>query len=160
MGVIDPYVYFTPEGRALTGAPAAALRKALTTALLAHPEVARVIDTRALPASCPPESDESVDALVCRAFVPGHSGDLYVLTKPGSFFDPDVVPGKGTSHGTPYLFDRAVPLVARAPGKVPAGRVVREPMSFRAFARTLSSLLGVEPPDPEAARASDLTRPQ
>jgi hypothetical protein len=31
-------------------------------------------------------------------------------------------------------------------------------MSFRAFARTLSSLLGVEPPDPEAANASDLTR--
>jgi len=158
MGVIDPYVYFTPEGRALAGAPAAALRKALTAAILAHPEVARVIDTRALPASCPPESDESIDALVCRAFVPGRSGDLYVLTRPGSFFDPDVVPGKGTSHGTPYLFDRAVPLVARAPGKVPAGRVVREPMSFRAFARTLSSLLGVEPPDPEAANASDLTR--
>jgi hypothetical protein len=161
-GVIDPYVYFTPEGRALTGAPAAALRKALTAAILAHPEVDRVIDTRTLSASasCPPESNETIDALVCRAFVPGHAGDLYVLTKPGSFFDPDVVPGKGTSHGGPYLFDRVVPLVARAPGHVAAGKVLREPMSFRAFARTLSSLLGVEPPDPEAAKASDLTRLQ
>jgi hypothetical protein len=119
-----------------------------------------VLDTRALPASCPADADESVDALVCRSFVPGKAGDLYVVAKRGSFFDPEVVVGKGTSHGSPYLFDRTVPLLVRAPGEAQAGRVVDEPISFRAFARTLSTLLGVEPPDPEAVHAPDLARPR
>jgi hypothetical protein len=159
-GVIDPYVYLTPAARALPEPAATRLRATLTAALLRHPEVARVLDTRALPASCPADADESVDALVCRSFVPGKAGDLYVVAKRGSFFDPEVVVGKGTSHGSPYLFDRTVPLLVRAPGEAQAGRVVDEPISFRAFARTLSTLLGVEPPDPEAVHAPDLARPR
>jgi hypothetical protein len=92
--------------------------------------------------------------------VPDRAGDLYVLVKPGSFFDPDVVPGKGTSHGSPYLFDRAVPLLVRAPFHARAGDVIDAPVSFRAFTRTLATLLGVDPGDPEAARATDLARPR
>jgi hypothetical protein len=95
---------------------------------------------------------------VCRSFVPGGAGDLYVLVKAGSFFDPDVVVGKGTSHGSPYLFDRSVPLLVRAPGHAAAGRVVEEPVSFRAYARALATLLGVEPADADAGRAIDLAK--
>jgi hypothetical protein len=134
------------------------LKQAVTTALLTHPEVDRIIDTSTLPVACPADTDESVDALVCRAYVPGRAGDLYVVTKRGSFFDPNVVVGKGTSHGSPYLFDRSVPLVVRAPGRVGAGKVIDEPVSFRVFARTLASLLGIEPPNFEAARSLDLTK--
>jgi len=64
--------------------------------------------------------------------------------------------GKGTSHGSPYLFDRSVPLVVRAPERTAAGRVMDAPISFRTFTRTLSTLLGIEPPSYEAARALDL----
>jgi hypothetical protein len=159
-GVIDPYVYLTPSTLALPEPDATKLRGVLSDVLHLHPEVDRVIDTRSLPASCPAESDQSVDALVCRAFVPGKSGDLYIVPRRGSFFDPDVVVGKGTSHGSPYLFDRTVPLLVRAPGRAVAGRVIDEPISFRAFSRTLSTLLGIEPPSADAAGAPDLARPQ
>jgi hypothetical protein len=157
-GVVDPYVYLSNDARGLPAKDKMKLLAALTVALKKHPEIDRVVDTSALPATCPPDSDESVDALTCRSFVPGSAGDLYMLVKPGSFFDADVVVGKGTSHGTPYLYDRSVPLLVRAPGHAVAGKVVEEPISFRAYARALATLLGVEPPDSEAARAIDLAK--
>ena len=126
--------------------------------LLRHPEVNRVVNTSTLPETCPVESNDSIDALVCRSFVPGRAGNLYVLVKRGSFFDPNVVVGKGTSHGSPYLFDRSVPLLVRAPGRVAAGRVLDAPISFRVFSRTLSTLLGIEPPNFEAAHAMNLAK--
>ena len=158
LGMVDPYVYLTPAARALPPDDLARLKKAMTAALLKHPEVERVIDTATLPETCPPDSDESAFALVCRSYVPNGAGELYVLPKSGSFFDPDVVPRKGTSHGTPELFDRAVPLIVRAPGRAAAGRVIDEPLTFRAFARALSTLLGVTPPNPESAKAPDLAK--
>lgn len=91
---------------------------------------------------------------MCRSIVPGGPGDIYVVTRPGSFFDPDTSePGRGANHGTPYLYDRSVPLFVRAPGRVPAGAVIDDPVSFTAFSRTASSLLGV----PGARRGVDLT---
>jgi hypothetical protein len=158
LGIADPYVYLTDAARALPASDLERLKTALMRTLLSHAEVDRVIDTSLLPETCPAETDESADALICRAFVPKRAGDLYVLVKRGSFFDPDVVVGKGTSHGSPYLFDRAVPLLVRAPGRAAAGRVLDAPVSFRAFTRTLSTLLGIEPPNFEAARALDLAR--
>ncbi len=158
LGVLDPYVYLTAPARALDAEARARLVAALSSALLRHPEVDRVIDTSTLPETCPPDTDESIDALVCRSFVPNKAGELYVLAKRGSFFDPSVVAGKGTSHGSPYLFDRSVPLLVRAPGRVAGGRVLGDHISFRTFSRTLATLLGVEPPNFEAARALDLAR--
>jgi hypothetical protein len=144
-GVADPYVVFTPRTRALPPEGRAKLVSALTSALTAHPEVAQVFDVAALPRSCPPESDESIPALVCRGSSPS-AGDLYVLTKPGSFFDAEYAVGHGTSHGTPYLFDRAVPLVVRAPGRIAAGKRVDAPQSFRLFAETAASLFSIGVP--------------
>jgi hypothetical protein len=153
-GINDPYVFLTPEARALPATKRMALNESLMQALVAQPGIARVFDVAALSRPCPPDEDESIDALVCRS-TSTLSGDLYVVTRPGSFFDPDVVVGKGSSHGTPYLYDRAVPLVVRAPGQVAAGVVHEEPLGFRTFAATLSALLGVEPP-PAARRARTL----
>jgi len=154
-GVDDPYVFLTPEARALPPARLAGLKAALSTALQAHPEIARVFDVSALPSTCPPDDDESVAALVCRSSGRA-SGDLYVVPRPGSFFDPDVVVGKGTSHGSPGLYDRAVPLLVRAPGRVPANAVIDAPVGFAAFTRTAASLLGIVAPLP-ARPARDLT---
>ena len=68
------------------------------------------------------------------------------MPAPGDVLDPDLAVGRGTNHGSPYLYDRAVPLVVRAPGRVPAGATRTAPTSYAAFARTAAALLGVREP--------------
>jgi hypothetical protein len=143
LGYFDPYLYFNAEGRALPPARRATLVAAVTNVLLGEAGVARVVDVAALPASCPQSDD--IDALVCRSVAPGRGGDLYLVSKPGYFFLDKPRP-RGTTHGTPYLYDRAVPLMVRAPGRAPANRVVNEPLDFRAFSRTAATLLDIEAP--------------
>lgn len=157
VGVVEPSVQLTPAARALDEARRTKLVAALSKALLAHPEIDRVVDVRTSPATCPALPDESIEALVCRAISPGRSGDLFVLTKPGSIFDTTYVVGKGANHGSAYVYDRAIPLLVRAPGRVAAGRTIDEPMGSGAFAKTAATLLGVELPLTRDAR--DLTRP-
>jgi arylsulfatase A-like enzyme len=79
------------------------------------------------------------------------------VAKRGSFFDTHYARGFGLNHGSPYLFDRTVPLLVRAPGIVPAGGYVRKPIRFDAYARTAAALLGVPPPS-AAVSGADLTR--
>jgi hypothetical protein len=155
-GIADPYVYLTPQGRALEGDKRRALDEALTFALRSTPGVADVLDARHPPAHC--LANDTPASLVCRALPPSLPGELYVLTQPGWFFDPNYVVGKGTSHGTPYFYDRSVPLLARAPGRIARGRVIEKSVTPGAFARTAAALLGVPAP-PAAARAMDLATP-
>jgi len=148
-GVSDPYVYLSPSGRALPPARRAVLGDAVRSALRSTPGVAAVYDLAAIPAVCPPFADESIDALVCRSVAPQagareRGAEYYVVLSPGSFFDPSIIVGKGTSHGSPYLFDRTVPLLARVPGRG-AGRVL-ESAPFDAFVRTAAEALGIGAP--------------
>ena len=113
-----------------------------------------VEDTRLQPQGCPTDG-ASLNELVCRAIDPGGPGDLYLVVAPGAFFEADLVPGFGTSHGSPYLYDRAVPLLVRAPGSVKAGATREAPVPAAAFTRTAASLLGIRPPS-SAADAEDL----
>ena len=113
----------------------------MTARLRRHPEVDRVLDVREVAPSC--AADESVDALLCRAIPARNGAAVYVLAKAGSFFDSGYALGYGTSHGSPYLFDRTVPLLVRAPGREAAGRVVDEPTSFTEFRRQAERLLGL-----------------
>jgi hypothetical protein len=125
----------------------------LIFALRSTPGVADVFDARHPPARCP--AADTPTALVCRSQTAAALGELYVLLQPGWFFDPNYVVGKGTSHGSPYLYDRTVPLLARAPGRVAAGRVVAGPVTPGTFVRTAATLLGIAPPS-AAASAMDL----
>jgi hypothetical protein len=106
--------------------------------------VAGVWDAHTPPARC--AAGASLDALVCRSMTTGMQGALYVAVKPGWFFDPDIVVGKGTSHGSSSLENRTVPFVVRAPGRVAAGRVIAKPLPPASFAQTAAHLLGVAPP--------------
>ena len=151
--VVNPYVYLTPAARALEAHRRDLLDQAIDATLRGHPEVDQVTPTRTLPAECPPETDESVAALVCRSFAPG-AGDYYVVPSRGSFFDPNVVVGKGTSHGSPYLFDRTVPLLAYAPGRIAAGVVVEGAVGYETFARTAAALLQIDAPGNAALGAA------
>jgi arylsulfatase A-like enzyme len=153
-GFAEPLVYLTARGRALGEVERARMLRA-SAAALRPLGVGMVVDTRRTTKQC--ASDEtSEEGLVCRAIDPKGPGDLYLVVAPGAFFDPDVVLGFGTSHGSPYLYDRAVPLLVRAPGRVPAGATREAPVSFAAFARTAASLLGIRPPR-DAEPAEDLT---
>jgi hypothetical protein len=140
-GVADPYVYLTDAAEALPPARRELLQAAMTARLREHPEVERVIDTRAVAATC--AEGESVEALLCHAIPEGNGAALYAQTRAGAFFDPGYALGRGTSHGSPYLFDRTVPMLVRAPGREPAGRVVDEPTSYTAFRRQVERLLGM-----------------
>lgn len=154
-GVADPYVTLTDGARALDEERQRRLHQALTVALQARVGVAAVYDARTPPPRCP--DTDTVDALVCRSLVDGAPGELYVALRPGWFFDPDYVVGKGSSHGSAYLYDRAVPLVVRAPGRVAAGRVVDAPLDPAAFAATAARLFAIAPPS-HARAGRDLTR--
>src|SRR5262245_60992583 len=157
LGFADPYVFYSKEAETLPAAQRAALDRAVVGALTGLPEVERAVPVGDLPRECAPQSEESILNLICEAYPPGSPGDVYVVCRDGVFVDPELVPGRGTSHGSPHLYDRTVPLVVRAPGRVLAGRRIADPMSFRAFTRTAATLLGIAPP--EAARTGvDLTQ--
>jgi hypothetical protein len=143
-GIADPYVYVTDAARALDPAKRRALDDALIAALRAEPGVAGVYRATPMPSPC--SAYEGLDAAVCRSVPTAVPAELYVAVAPGWFFDPDLVVGKGTSHGSAWDDDRLVPLVARAPGRVPAGRVEKAPLSPASFAVTAAHLLGIAPP--------------
>lgn len=135
VGIADPYVYFTPKGIA----ERTKLEPIVRDALSRHSEVARVLPAVRREAC---EPGESIDALVCRSLTDTTKDALYIALQPGSFFDSGHAIGHGGSHGSPYAFDRSVPFLARGPG-VPTGLLLREPISFESYARTLCSMLGV-----------------
>jgi hypothetical protein len=154
-GLADPYVYLMPEARALPAERRALLDRTIRAALGAHPAVADVLDTRTFATRCPevlahargvPDRarlGEDVLTLVCRAWSPG-AGDYYVVPRPGSFFDGEVVIGKGTSHGTPFAYDRTVSMLVRAPGLVPAGEVIEDSFDFSAFSALEAAFIGLD----------------
>ncbi len=141
LGVADPYVFLTPEGEALGASRRTQLIDALTARLRAHAEIVRVERTDSVATDC--AAGESMDALLCHAIPPRNGAVLYAMTRAGAFFDAGYVNGFGTSHGSPYLFDRAVPLFVRAPGTVPAGRVEVAPIRFTEFRAYAERLLGL-----------------
>jgi hypothetical protein len=150
--VADPYVYLTAEANALPAPRRRALLDALTRQIRTHAEVERVVDAEFIAERC--GEGQSVEDLLCRA-IPARSGAaLYVQTRAGAFFDAGYTPGFGASHGSPYLFDRAVPLFVRAPGRVPAGVVDETPVPFTRFRAAAESLLDMAP-NPSPARAAD-----
>lgn len=74
----------------------------------------------------------------------GVAGDLYVLPAQGAIVDEDRPRGTGTSHGTPWSYDREVPVIFWGPNV--AHQRVRETLSQLRVAPTISALLRVAPP--------------
>jgi hypothetical protein len=153
-GLAEPLLFLTPRARALPPAARRVLVREATRVLEQRFGLAHVVDVRTVPDRCPPLADESWRALVCRSIRSDGPGDLYLVLPPGSFFDPRLDVGAGTNHGSPYLYDRAVPLVVRAPGRVPAGEVITGQIPFTAFARTAAALLDISPPSAAAHGAN------
>ncbi|MCZ7678633.1 MAG: alkaline phosphatase family protein [Sandaracinaceae bacterium] len=73
-------------------------------------------------------------------------GDVFVVPREGFVVDEGMPAGAGTSHGTPWAYDRTVPVIVWGPG---VARVeTREPLEQARVASTLAALLGVAPPAP------------
>jgi predicted AlkP superfamily pyrophosphatase or phosphodiesterase len=149
-GVVEPFAYFTPAVAMLSPDKRETLEKAAISALEAHPGVARVFVSRSFAATCPADNDDSLPALVCRS-LPEGSGDLYIVTKRGSFFDPNLVHGRGINHGTPYLYDRSVPLFLRSAAHERAGERMTQPLAPADFTATAAALLRIQPPSGAAS---------
>ena len=144
-GIIEPYVILSDAARNLPAEPRGRLVTALLRQIEEEPAVARALDISQLAGQPPRRDDESLDALLFRSVFPAGPGDIYIVTRPCSFFDPDTTePGRGANHGSPYLYDRAVALFVRAPARVAAGRVIDRPLRFTTFSRTAAALLGIE----------------
>ena len=158
-GVSDGYVFLTRAGRALAEPQRGTLDRVVRGVLSSKhgAEIAEVFHVAELAARCPavlasargiPDRahvGEDVTTLVCRSWAEGSgAGDYFVVPAYGCFFDGEVVPGKGASHGTPWLYDRTVPLFVRAPGVIDAGEVVTDPVDFSAYAALEAALLGLD----------------
>jgi hypothetical protein len=130
-GISDPLVFLSAKGRAL----APEFRKRVLADIKQQVKrwgIIDVVDVReAATFPCSP-TGETVPDLVCRSIAPNQAGDFYLVLDVGVFFDPGYAPGHGESHGSPYLYDRAVPLLIRGAGAVP-GAVGEAPISFGAF---------------------------
>jgi hypothetical protein len=170
-GLADPYVFLTPEARALSEPRRGVLDQVVRTTVGRHAGVAEILDARMLALQCPAvlasalgvpdraRAGEPVLTLVCRSWSAG-AGDYYVIPKPGSFFDGELVFGKGTSHGTPYLYDRTVSMLVRAPGVVDAGVAIDDPVDFSVYAALEAALVGLDtraPRDILAAHRANAT---
>lgn len=83
---------------------------------------------------------QGLDQLVCRAVVPGISGELYISPVRGSLVTDYTA---GTHHDSPTDDNRFVPILVMAPGLAPQ-RVERA--SLLQVAPTVAALLGVAPP--------------
>jgi hypothetical protein len=152
-GVAGPFVYLTETS--VAAVDRVRLVRVARAAVVHEFGARDMLDVREVARTCLPES---ADALLCRSLPVDIAADLFIELGQDDFFDADLDPGLGTNHGSPARFDRSVPLYLRAPGRVPAGVSVNEPLRFDAFTRTLASLLGL----PRAALAPvgrDLCQP-
>ena len=137
-GVAGPFVYLTKTS--VASVDRVRLVSVARTVLGKEFGARDVLDVRQVARTCSPER---ADALLCRSLPVDIAADLFVELGQDDFFDAELDPGLGTNHGSPRRFDRSVPLYLRAPGCVPAGTLVAEPLRFDAFTRTLASLLGL-----------------
>jgi hypothetical protein len=141
---VEPFVYLSDRGRQ------PAHRETVVRAAIEHlktfDSIASVFDVRKLD----PADTDPVERAVAMSAGGDAPGDLYVVPAPNFVVDPDIVPGRGTSHGSPWRYDREVPLIVWGAGVKPAR--VQEVADFRTIAATLAALLGVPPPETARVR--------
>ena len=87
--------------------------------------------------------------------VEGRSPDIVVAQWPNTTVVPGSVRGTLSTHGTPWDYDRGVPIVFWSP-ELPAGQERFFPARTIDIAPTLANLIGIETPDTVEGRCMDL----
>jgi predicted AlkP superfamily pyrophosphatase or phosphodiesterase len=151
----EPFVYLSLEAKA---SPAyVELLDAVATEVRKTPGVAATYRIRDVVRT---EPATELDRLVRASVSDDAIADLFVVPAEFSVVDPSSPGGAGTSHGSPWLYDREVPVLFWGPGV--AARHEREPVSMLRVAATLAELLGIAPPslahpEPLPGLGADLT---
>ncbi len=146
-GIVPPYVYLTPRAREHAQAS-----QVLARALTALRKELGLRDAWPLSevrqwASDPDPLRRSLEL----SLAPDTNADIMFLTLPDYPIDLRDPEAKGTNHGTPYAYDRQVPVLAW--GSAVPRRRQSEPVDQLRVAATLAHLLGVAPPAQAAAGA-------
>lgn len=132
-------LYFTTAG----DARGAELSAAVTAALTGLPGVERAYAFRERAALA--GSDNAVDRLAAASMPPDVDADVLLVPAAGWFNAVYDVPGGGANHGTPWDYDRRIPVlmwghgISRTEGT--------EVADARRVAATLAAILGVPAPD-------------
>jgi predicted AlkP superfamily pyrophosphatase or phosphodiesterase len=111
-GFIFPWLYLNPRLVKASGQTREAVAAEAAKFLATRSGVARTF-TQAELSGPIPASDE-IAVRVKRSFYPARSGDVYVLLQP--YCLPSKKIDTGTTHGSPYDYDRHVPLLVYGPG--------------------------------------------
>jgi predicted AlkP superfamily pyrophosphatase or phosphodiesterase len=144
-------IYFKPGVYERLRADAATL-KAVRSAATALPGVARVFTSEELaPAAARTSKDPEIRAAAFSYFA-GRSGDMTVLVK-----EHWIMPVTGTTHGTPYEYDKRVPVILFGAGIKPG--VHEEAATPADLAVTVSSLVGVQLPSPDGKVLTGALKP-
>ena len=101
------------------------------------------------------DTDSPVAELYRHSFVHGRSGDMVLQVAEGCLISPY---DGGTSHGSPYEYDRRVPVLFRGPGVAP-GRIPG-PAATIDIAPTLAVRLGIPLPEALDGRPLPLAGPR
>lgn len=137
---VQPFVYLSEAARAPE------VRERAVAATIAHlsarREVALAADARE--ATAWREHADPVRRAVGLSVPDDVEGDVFVVPREGFVVDEGMPTGAGTSHGTPWAYDRTVPVIVWGPG---VSRLeTNEPLEQARVATTLAALLGVPPP--------------
>jgi len=129
------------------------LYRVATSALMASPDlhVARVYTRPELENG---EVGDFVAQAMMNGFNPKRSGDIFIV------FEPGYIPGSGpgTTHFSPWAYDRHVPMLLMGPGIKP-GRY-DENVEVNDIAPTLATLLDIQTPSGSSGRVLPLLEPQ
>jgi arylsulfatase A-like enzyme len=148
-------IYLRDAALQAAGLDRAAVRARVQAWLRGRPEVADAFTAEELMATDPAATgsprDSRLRVLLRRSFHPERSGDVLVAFKPWTVFG---VPPTDwpAGHGTPYAYDRRVPLIFWGPWK--AGER-KAPVRTVDLAPTLARELGLKP-GPVDGKALDL----
>lgn len=130
-------IYMTPKFLALPEQQKSEALDAAVAALSAVPGIAVAGRTDRFSKDCNVEKD--IYQAMCKAYVPGESGELYAVATAGSLITEYKT---GTGHDAPSDDDRQVPILIKAPGVVPQ----QGQGTLLQVAPTLAALLGIDPP--------------
>lgn len=143
-------VYLSPAALALPDEKRGKMLDDIVAAIKREPSVGFAMRTDVFRKNTDCSGLSGLDALVCRSVYGDRSGDIYYGPREGCVIMKK--PFDALGHGTPYDYDRNVPLIIREPGRA-ARRIDDEQPSLLRVAPTVARLLGAPPP-PAAREAA------
>jgi hypothetical protein len=143
---VQPYLYLPDAVR--NGPDRDRVVRAVIAFLSARPGVAMALDVRE--AAALRASDDPTRACIGLGITASPPGEIYVVPTEWSVAEEEMPTGAGTSHGSPWAYDREVPVLFSGPG-VTHGESDESGVPEASVATTIARLLGVRAPE-HAAR--------